>query len=73
MIAGRAPVVVNSFYNAYNVNAGKFPGSEPRSMVDTGVYSHSGGGAGAVPVMDFEEKLRALMTSYRGWLRADEA
>ena len=47
----------NSVYNAYNVNAGKFAGSEPRSMVDAGVYSHSGG-AGVVPVMDFEEKLQ---------------
>ena len=51
------PVVVNSFYNTYNVNAGKFAGSEPWSVVDAGIYSHSGG-AVVVPVMDFKEKLQ---------------
>ena len=51
------PVVANSFYNAYNVNAGKFAGSKLWSVVDAGIYSYSGG-AGAVPVMNFEEKLQ---------------
>ena len=52
----------NSVYNASNVNAGKFAGSEPRSLVDAGVYSHSGG-ASVVPVMDFEEKLPLYFVS----------
>ena len=51
------PVVVNSLYNAYNVNAGKFASSEPRSVIDAGIYSHSGG-PGAVPVMNLKEKLQ---------------
>ena len=50
------PVVVNSDYIANNVNAGKIAGSEQRSVVNAGIYSHSGG-AGAVAVMNFGEKL----------------
>ena len=42
-VAGSVPVVVNSVYSANNVNAGKIAGSEERSVVDTGTYSHSGG------------------------------
>ena len=53
------PVVVNSVYNANNVNAGKFAASEPWSVVNASIYSHSGG-AGAVPVMDFEGKVATL-------------
>ena len=51
------PVVVNSMYNTSNVNAGKFAGSELRSLVNAGIYSHSGG-AGAVPVNILKEKLQ---------------
>ena len=51
------PVVVNSVCSANNVNAGKMAGSEQRSVVDAGIYSYSGG-AGAVPVMYFGEKLQ---------------
>ena len=54
------PVVVNSVYNTNNVNAGKFVGSQPWSVVNAGIYSHSGG-AGAVPVMDFEGKVATLV------------
>ena len=50
--AGSVPVVVNSLYSANNVNAGKMAGSEQGSVIDAGIYSHSGG-AGAVPVMIF--------------------
>ena len=49
-------VVVSSVYNTNNVNAGKFAGSEPWSVVNAGICSHSSG-AGAVPVMDFEGKV----------------
>ena len=56
-VAGSVPVVVNSAYSVNNVNAGKIVGSEQRSVVDAGIYSHSGG-AGAVPVMNFGEKLQ---------------
>ena len=52
--------MVNSVYNTNNVNAGKFVGSQPWSVVNTGIYSHSGG-AGAVPVMDFEGKFATLV------------
>ena len=55
--SGSVPVVVNLVYSANNVNAGKIAGSEQRSVVDAGIYSHSGG-AGAVPVMNFGEKLQ---------------
>ena len=54
------PVVVNLVYDTNNVNAGKFAGSEPWSVVNAGIYSHSGG-AGAVPVMDFEGKVSTLI------------
>ena len=50
-------VVVNSSYNTSNVNSGKIAGSEPWSVVNAGVYSHSSGVC-AVPVMGFEEKLQ---------------
>ena len=56
-VAGNVPVMVKSFYNTTNVNAGKFAGSEPMSVVNAGTYSHSGG-AGAVKVIYFEEKLQ---------------
>ena len=46
--------MVKSVHNINNVYAGKFSGSEPRSVVDAGIYSHSGG-AGAVPVINFEK------------------
>ena len=51
------PAVVNSVYSAHNVNAGKIAGGEQRWVVDAGICSHSGG-AGAVPVMKFGEKLQ---------------
>ena len=51
------PVVVNSVHSANHVNAGKITGSEQRSVVDAGIYSHSGG-AGVVPVMNLGEKLQ---------------
>ena len=59
MVAGNASVATNSVYkyNTNNVNAGKFAGSEPWSVVNAGIISHPGG-VGAVPVMDFEEKLQ---------------
>ena len=44
----------------YNVNAGKFSRSEPWPVVNAGFYLHSGG-AGAVPVMDFIEKLQLFL------------
>ena len=37
------PVVINSSYHATNGNVGKYAGSEPRSVVDAGIYLHSGG------------------------------
>ena len=40
-----------------NIKTLKFAGSEPRLVVDAGVYSQCGG-AGAVLVMDFEGKLQ---------------
>ena len=49
--------MVNSAYSANNVNACKIAGSEQRSVVTAGIYSHSGG-VGAVPVMNFGEKLQ---------------
>ena len=51
------PVVVNSVHSANYVNAGKIAGSEQRSVVDAGIYSHSGG-VGPVPGMNFGEKLQ---------------
>ena len=56
------PVVVNSVYNANHINAGKMAGIEQRSVVDAGIYSHCGG-AGAVPVMVFGEKLQLYSES----------
>ena len=58
-VTGSVPAVVNSVYSANNVNAGKIAGSEQRSVVDAGIYSHSVA-AGAVPVMNFWEKLQQL-------------
>ena len=55
------PVVVNSVYIANNVNAGKIAGSKQRLVVDTGIYSHSGG-AGAVPAMNFGEVASLVVT-----------
>ena len=49
--------MIKPVYNTANVNAGKCAGSEPWSVVNAGIYSHSGG-AGAVPVINFEEKLQ---------------
>ena len=49
--------MVSSVYNTNNVNAGKLAGSKPWSVVNAGIYSHSGG-VGAVPVMHFKEKLQ---------------
>ena len=51
--------MVNSVYSAIKVNAGKVAGSEQRSVVDAGIYSHSGG-VGAVPVMNFGAKVATL-------------
>ena len=62
-IAGRVPVVVNHVYNANNANAGKFDGSESLSVINAGINSHSGG-AGAVPVMDFEGKVATLFATF---------
>ena len=56
-VAGRAPLLAKSVGNTNNVNADKFAGNEPESMVSAGDSSQSGG-AGVVPVMDFEEKLQ---------------
>ena len=53
-IAGKMPVMVRSVYNTNNVNTGQFLGRESRSVVNFGIYLHSGG-AGAVPEMDFEK------------------
>ena len=63
-VAGSVPVVVNSVYSANNENAGKIAGSEQRSVVDAGIYSHSGG-AGAVPVMNFGKSCKS--TSHLEW------
>ena len=49
--------MVNSLDATYSVNADKFAGSDPLSVVNAGIYSHSGG-AGVVPVMDFQENLQ---------------
>ena len=54
---GSVPVLVISVYSANNVNADKIAGGEQRSVIDADIYSHSGG-AGAVPVMTFGEKLQ---------------
>ena len=35
--------MITHVYNANNVSAGKFAGSEPWSVVNAGIYSHSGG------------------------------
>ena len=51
--------MVNSLYKKTNVIAGTFAGSESFSVVNAGIHSHSGG-AGAVPVMDFEGKVATL-------------
>ena len=56
-VTGKVSVVVNPSYNTNHVNAGKITGSGPWSVVNAGIYSHSSG-VGAVPVMDFEEKLQ---------------
>ena len=56
-IAGSVPVVVSSVYSANNVNAGKIAVGEQRWVVDAGILSHSGG-ADAVPVLNFGEKLQ---------------
>ena len=55
--------MVISVYSANNVNAGKTAGSEQRSVVDAGIYSHSCG-AGAVSVMNFWEKLQLQWGCY---------
>ena len=47
-VASSVPVVVNSVYSANNVNAGKIASSEQRSVVDAGIYSHSGSAAAEV-------------------------
>ena len=49
--------LVNSYprTNCVRTGAGIFTGSEPWSVVNAGIYS---GGTGAVPVIDFEEKLQ---------------
>ena len=49
--------MTKSVCNTSDVNADKFAGSEPWSVVNAGIYLHSGG-AGAVTVMDFEKKLQ---------------
>ena len=56
-VAGKVPVVIHLDYNTNNVNAGKIAGSEPWSVVNAGIYLHSSG-VGAVPVINFEEKLQ---------------
>ena len=62
-------IVVNSVYSANNVNAGKIAGSEQRSVVDAGIYSHSGG-AVAVPVMKFGKSCnsKADVPGSPGWV-----
>ena len=54
--------MVKSVYNTANVNAGKFAGSEPLLVVNAGTFSHSGG-TGAVPEIDFEEKIATLLAT----------
>ena len=56
-VAGRAPVMVNSVWNITNAKAGKFAGNESWSVLNVGMRLYSGG-AGAVPVKDFVEKLQ---------------
>ena len=56
------PVLVSSVYNTTKVNAGKFAGSDPWSVVYAGICSHSIG-ACAVPEMDFEGKVASLLGS----------
>ena len=48
--------MINSVCDKIDVNAG-LAGSESWSMVDAGIYSNACDG-GAVPIMDFEEKLQ---------------
>ena len=49
--------MVNSIYNTNTANAGKFPGSGRWPVVNAGTNLHHGG-AGAVLVMNCEEKFQ---------------
>ena len=51
------PVTLNLVYYKDNVNVDKFTGNEPWSVVNANIYLQFGG-AGAVSVLDFEEKLQ---------------
>ena len=55
--ADKVPVMVNSVSNTLYLNFGKFAGNQPWWVVNAGSHLHCGG-AGAVSVMDFEEKLQ---------------
>ena len=48
------PVRVSSVYNTNIINDSKVAGDDSCPVIDAGIFLHSGG-AGAVPVMDFEE------------------